>query len=82
MSDLKIIYPFTLSNYALGTAWYPYSDGRISIYLANHLRLCRGNPEEVVEELNITILEEISHIFAGRSPSDHDWDDFLRGLVK
>lgn len=82
MDDLKIIYPFILSKHALGTAWYPYREGRISIYLANHLRYCKGNPEEVAEELSITLLEEISHNFAGRSSSDHDWDDFLHELMK
>ncbi len=78
--EIDIRFPLVFSNKRLGTAWYPKRAGRISIYVANHSHMCNGNIERIMDELTITTLEEITHLFS-RCTDPHDYYDTLEGLL-
>ena len=78
MDNLKISYPLIFTNHRLGRACYPKRKGKILIYVADHLHYCTDNINRLIDELNITLLEEITHIFhEGRTPRKHDWEHIL-----
>ena len=79
---MKISYPFVFTGYGFGIAWYPKRLEKISIYLADLSFFYGGDVTEVVKELTITILEEMSHLWS-RSPKNHeDYDDVLTKIVE
>ncbi|MCW4008555.1 MAG: hypothetical protein NWF09_07715 [Candidatus Bathyarchaeota archaeon] len=78
---LTICFPLRFTGYKTGTCWYPKSAGHISIYLADISRLSKGDTAEIIRNINLTLLEELSHIYS-RTPNGHvNYDSVLAEIA-
>ena len=76
-----ITYPLYLHGRLLGRLRYPKRKGRIQIFLMDIGIACHRDDISLVQEINLTLIEEMTHEYDGRRVNpNHYYEDILHNL--
>lgn len=77
--DVTFHYPFSRKWDYLGKMYYPKCKNYVEVFLPSHLKYYGNDLNNLMCEINKTIIEEVSHLYS-RSPLEHNFEDVLNTL--